>query len=127
MSIANKRTTSIALGVADMAIATEIASAMMAMPSPQPGAEREITDHVTLRYLRAFDASKTAAPGEPSVWLDFSFRFDRNTEANVVTDWLIGVLGEKKGSVVLRFDNNEVDLETESLRRVVDDVLRLSV
>jgi len=127
MRIPNRLTTSIALGVADMTIATEIASAMMGTASLQRGAEREITDHMTLRYLRAFDASNTEAPGESSVWVDFSFRFDRGAEASVVTDWLIGVLGEKKGLVVLRFDNTEVDLEAAPLRRGVDGVLRKSV
>jgi hypothetical protein len=127
MSIETKRTTSLALGVADMAGASKISSAMMGSPSPQPGAEREITDHVTLKYLRAFDASKTAGPDEPSVWLDFSFRFDRGVEASAITDWLIDVLGTKKEQIVLRFDNNKVALETEPLRRVVGDVLRLSL
>jgi hypothetical protein len=121
------RTTSLAVGVADMAAGTEIASAMMGTPSPQPGFEREVTDHVTLRYLRAFDASETARPGESPVWVDFSFRFDRGAEAGAITDWLMGVLGEKRERLVLRFDNTEVAMETEPLRRVVSNVLRLSV
>jgi hypothetical protein len=122
-----KRTMFLALGVTDPTAAIETAVAMMETPAPDPRDEREITDHATLKYLRAFSASQTASPNESPIRLDSPFRFNREAEANGITDWSIEVLGKAKERVALQFDNNREPLETEPLRNIAGTVPRLSL
>ena len=127
MDAAYRKTTSISIGVANAAVAREIVSAMMGKPTPAPGDERDLAERVTLKYLRSFDASKTAGVDAPVFWIDFSLRFGSGADGDGIADWLVGVLGEKNEALELRFDNNPVGLDPTIIRNLVRDVLKRSL
>ncbi len=114
------RMISIEVGVRDESTAREVESALMDKPSPSPGDERAITEHTTLKFLRSFDVSETAAPNEPSIWVDFTIRYSEPAEADPIAEGLVVALGDRQDDISLRLDKTDVAVKKEAVRRVLE-------
>ena len=121
------RMISLEVGVGDEVAGSNIAALMMGESSPDSGSERAITDGSMLRYLRAFSVSEPVDATAPAVWVDFGITYDKNAEADPIVEWLLKMLTQHEGLLVLRIDTTEVPVEEAALSTLIREKVRQSV